>query len=1042
MENYKLNNISLLLIIVFIFTSGVIKSESSTPKNKSIKNHENLSFPMLNDSYVDHLKPKYKYISEPSKTKDEVNFTGPVRVLSMDGRKGLNPEGLYSRIEIPKHTLNTQRGSVVLWYFALSNKQGNILSSNSKDIMGYNSNFALHPGLVKFFKGPEYKDAYQPPQKAIVGISKDPNRRWEQIAITWDRSYNKIRFYVNGVLKGREDPYHLGQYFEKCSEKIYAGTPNICIGEIKFYDRMLNESAVKAIYKQETPYTLTEEQKEGRTLEEQKDEGVPNVSQAEELLAEKGRLNFQPDKEWKLQTSLSLKKAAHLDSFYIQGSPDSPFPTEEGLLVNTPYIQPLYDSRQEKEDRSQMYLWTKRPYEGDHLYWEVEFKVLRRNGLSLFMSQVSGPQREDFMQDYPLRTTGRMNIVSWENVRSYGAEYYDEMDDGIQKTDLFKAIPMRWHKLQVLQRGNEFIYAIDGKIFRQQKVSRVLNFGHIAIRCMLNTKVKFRNFKVYNQPLYKTSSTLASEKSEEKEISLEPKYSYLSNTPASDQKVNLRGPYRILDYKGRKGMHLQSIYSRIQIPKHTINKNRGSLTFWFLPLDELRNKTNFNDERLKFLDIDDQNPYYNYFPFIYDHSKNHNPFKSSFALMWKTGHKGLFAKFYQGKLEQGFEAPQKGFVSSNHMKFERNQWYQVGLTWNKEKEDVNLFVNGVLVGQEDQFAENLHFAKSGDTLYTGNPALSMSNIKFYDQTLSSQQISKLYRKNQTQKNSALQKELKSTYTGTELNQFDWQKESAWQKKLSVSLTESGDLQNFDIAGDKDALDITGNGLKVKTSTSEIPYSKDPSGNVTMWTKKSFEGRNAYIELEYKPLKKEGNVNLYTHVAGKFREDFFDEHGYDYSDKKSDLEFNLDTMSYSKKMEIWEEYYANPTQANFNLIGYMFNFYRHMSDHRKDRETFLASFITGLIPSDRDLNNVINEFKVMKGKVELNKWHKVQFLKKDGKLTCAIDGKIVIDKCEVIQGEYSNKITNFGRLGLRFSQNTSMEIRNFNAYFTPPRFSEQ
>ena len=62
-----------------------------------------------------------------------------------------------------------------------------------------------------------------------------------------------------------------------------------------------------------------------------------------------------------------------------------------------------------------------------------------------------------------------------------------------------------WHKLQLLQIENHIIGAIDGKIvldvyddsFSNQ--GPVLNFGRIAIRCMIRTKLMIRNFKVYNQ---------------------------------------------------------------------------------------------------------------------------------------------------------------------------------------------------------------------------------------------------------------------------------------------------------------------------------------------------------------------------------------------------------------------------------------------------------------------------------------------------------------------------------------------------------------
>jgi hypothetical protein len=62
-----------------------------------------------------------------------------------------------------------------------------------------------------------------------------------------------------------------------------------------------------------------------------------------------------------------------------------------------------------------------------------------------------------------------------------------------------------WHKLQFLQIGNKLIGAIDGIImveFTDDGFSNngpVYDFGRIAIRCMVRTKMLFRNLKVFNK---------------------------------------------------------------------------------------------------------------------------------------------------------------------------------------------------------------------------------------------------------------------------------------------------------------------------------------------------------------------------------------------------------------------------------------------------------------------------------------------------------------------------------------------------------------
>lgn len=224
--------------------------------------------------------------------------------------------------------------------------------------------------------------------------------------------------------------------------------------------------------------------------------------------------------------SIDFKKPSDLDSFYVQGNPVSVEVVPEGLQVET--IDKLYTGRLLD---SQVYVWTAKPFEGD-LYVEYEFKVLRPGGLSLLMVQASGMNREDFMADYPLRKGGRMTTVYGEDVRNYHWEYYREMADmrnDNQNSALMKnpflyplsfsalTIPVdhsKWHKLQFLQRGNRLIGAINGVITVEAtddgftNNGPVYNFGRIAIRCMLHSKMLYRNLRVYNKAQVKTEKVL------------------------------------------------------------------------------------------------------------------------------------------------------------------------------------------------------------------------------------------------------------------------------------------------------------------------------------------------------------------------------------------------------------------------------------------------------------------------------------------------------------------------------------------------------
>ncbi len=113
-----------------------------------------------------------------------------------------------------------------------------------------------------------------------------------------------------------------------------------------------------------------------------------------------------------------------------------------------------------------------------------------------------------------------MQTVHGENVRNYHWEFYREMNDG--RNDVGTAFSRKnsfaygigfgsapapftineWHKLQMLQIDGKIRGVIDGKVLlgiddnSRTNTGAVLNYGHIALRCMMHTSMVFRNLKM------------------------------------------------------------------------------------------------------------------------------------------------------------------------------------------------------------------------------------------------------------------------------------------------------------------------------------------------------------------------------------------------------------------------------------------------------------------------------------------------------------------------------------------------------------------
>jgi len=474
-------------------------------------------------------KPVYTYLNDPyiSNAKN-ISLTGPARVIGFEGRKGINLTSIHSVLELKQHTLNKPQGTVSLWFMPLEDlsafdpKSGMSTSnplwvtfpflSDSRNPQDFDKgSFKLvwtprwHPSLIALFaKGSFYQQAFDIPHHALVSVSHVTFARntWYELTLSWDYDRDQYNLYLNGIPIGEQDQFYPGKFYKDIPEgSLYTGNPALVISTISFYDVALSSQDIYRNFRQEA---ISFDQKvEDSLIATYRGNG-------------RGEFSWHPDDKWNKELSVDFDKAADLQNFYVQGDPVAVKVNDQALLIETvdsPYT--------EKQLDHQVYLWSNRTFEGD-LYVEYEFKVLRPGGLSLLMVQASGMNREDFMADYPLRTSGRMKTVYGEDIRNYHWEYYREMADmsnDVSNSALMKnpfAYPLSfsalttplekdvWHKLQFLQIGNKLTGAIDGKIMVEftddgfTNNGPVYNFGHIAIRCMLHSKLQFRNLRVYD----------------------------------------------------------------------------------------------------------------------------------------------------------------------------------------------------------------------------------------------------------------------------------------------------------------------------------------------------------------------------------------------------------------------------------------------------------------------------------------------------------------------------------------------------------------
>lgn len=476
------------------------------------------------------ITPKYEYLTNASTLNSGEEINGPARLLTLKDRKGINPTSIHTSIKLGKHTLNEKKGTATLWFFALED----LATSFTADHMAIdNPHFGNYPFLSdnpmprnfddsNFYFGWLRKNELRaqfhhgdlgvgitPPQKVwvqAVPFNYFVKHQWYQLSFTWDVDKKDARLYVNGILVGTSDRLNNDFYRDVAGDILYTGAPAICHGEIQFYDKVLSQKELYDRYHTSATDFNPAIEKELRHIfsgENMKD------------------FTFTPNENWVKKMDLDFQDPSHIDHFYIQGEVASVKPNghPEGLLIETPDVSSESHNRER-----QVYIWSHQTFEGN-IYVEYEWKSLKPGGLSLLMVNASGMAREDFMKDYPKKTSGTMRTVHGENVRNYHWEYYREMFD--VRNDVGTAFSRKnpfsfrhgfgsydkpfalyeWHKAQFLVIEGKILAAIDGKVVMEIDDSSrtntgcILNYGNIALRVMFHSKMVFRNLKVYNEKL-------------------------------------------------------------------------------------------------------------------------------------------------------------------------------------------------------------------------------------------------------------------------------------------------------------------------------------------------------------------------------------------------------------------------------------------------------------------------------------------------------------------------------------------------------------
>ena len=467
---------------------------------------------------------------------DNLSVSGTYRFIKKHGRVGLNLTSHNGFCSLGDHNLADEVGAVACWFMPMfdfntwqqleqhkmTNSQSDyfVLLSDHQAVSNFEAaSFALawhsswHPCLVgKRYIGSYYPEAFagEPKAWAAAGYAEFKKLQWYQMVFTWDWKANECKIFVNGVLVGHSDKYAKQELAkDPVSSNLYIGNQAMAISQVEFRNTYLSEKeAGEWFLSQNTADNPDEREELNKIYTDAPDQ----------------KLQFSSGEGWQNELKLSLKDKKDLDAFYVQGCHYAPQVSNEGLRVTTLMEEPKHIFNGGR-DHGHVYLWSHKLFEGD-LYVRYKFKVLKRGGLGILMTNCSGMDGSDFHQDRNYPVSGMMKTVCWEDVRNYHWEYYREMNDvrndcvshAILKNPWFCPVGFKvvreewdldqWYTLEYLQVGEHIQAAINGNIVIDWRDSAatnngpVLDKGRIALRLMRRTDMMFKNLEVWNKPKF------------------------------------------------------------------------------------------------------------------------------------------------------------------------------------------------------------------------------------------------------------------------------------------------------------------------------------------------------------------------------------------------------------------------------------------------------------------------------------------------------------------------------------------------------------
>jgi hypothetical protein len=457
------------------------------------------------------------------------------------------------------------------------------------------------------------------------------------------------------------------------------------------------------------------------------------------------------------------------------------------------------------------------------------------------------------------------------------------------------------------------------------------------------------------------------------------------HAPLSDAtNLTVEGPHRFAEMAGWRGFQPTSLRTKAKVATTAHRTDRGCLTFWFAPLEDM----DFYSMPQR---ISDKSPGLGRFPLVSDTYPGREIEKMAFGIYWTMSYPQFLGKFATGDIWSKLDHGLAPFVYAENLCLCRGCWYYVTLTWDKPGGALRLYVNGRKMGTSDIASE---FSEASDALYVGNPMMLMRNLRIEEEIPDESTVVTRYHAERPKGNDRADEDIRQAVDVLERPPLDISRDSSWREAFTCAFSKQADLdpwvfQTGDKYREQIEMKIGSEGLLIRT-----PAIIEVDSRMYLWSPRNFEG-DQWIEYDFRPESKDGLALLAVCCRGPQREDLLD-----------------DRLENSGSMGVILN----------RSVNYHWEYFRRVEIMRRDVETQYVSknpwhwhMHYGCIP-----------------KLEVGQWHRLRFVKMGCRLHGSIDGRTVFDvKDDPLANNGS--VLNFGRIGLRHMYNTAVRYRNLSVH---------